>query len=385
MIRLFGRLFDPDDRGLCLVTVEGSTVTAISTATTAPDDAIGGPDTRILPGLLDIQVNGAFGDDFADPASDIDGIRRRMAQFGVTAFVPTIVTSPADAYAPALAHLTRPRAAGAATVLGAHIEGPYLSPSYHGTHNPALLRAPDRRQALGWLDAGEVRYVTLAPELPGALEVIDLLVRHGVRVAIGHTDATWDQAQAAADAGASLVTHLFNAMRPLRGRDPGVVGHALRSHLSTGFIGDGNHIAFETIGMLARIKGPDELHLVTDALAGLGMPPGRYRLADQEYISDGTAGRLPDGTLSGSLLPLNRSLRNLVDRAGLEPALAVRLATLNPARALGVDHEHGRVAVGRPADLTLVGDDWEVLLTVIGGAVAFRAEDDGHEAGSAPA
>ena len=292
----------------------------------------------------------------------------------VVAFVPTIVTSPAEAYASALAHLSRAQSPGAATVLGAHVEGPYLSPAHPGTHNPALLRHPDPDQVRGWLEAGDVRYVTLAPELPGSIEVIDLLVRSGVRVALGHTDATWADARAAVDAGASLVTHLFNAMRPLRSRDPGVVGFALGSHVPAGFIADGNHLAFETIEMLARIKGPDELYLVTDALAGLGMPPGRYRLADREYISDGTCGRLPDGTLSGSLLPLNRALRNLVERVGLDPALAVRLATLNPARVLGVDAGHGRIAVGRPADVALLDAGWYVLMTVIGGAVAFRSE-----------
>jgi len=184
---------------------------------------------------------------------------------------------------------------------------------------------------------------------------------------MGHSDATWDEARAGADAGASLATHLFNAMRPFRHRDPGIAGFVMGSNLTAGVIADGNHLAFETIGMLARIKAPDELLAVTDALAGLGMPPGRYRLADREYISDGTCGRLPDGTLSGSLLPLNLALRNLVVFAGLEPAVAVRLVTLNPARALGLEGSLGRVAVARAADLVLVDDGWEVLVTIAGG------------------
>jgi N-acetylglucosamine-6-phosphate deacetylase len=125
---------------------------------------------------------------------------------------------------------------------------------------------------------------------------------------------------------------------------------------------------------MARLKAPDELVLVTDALAGLGMPPGRYWLAGREYISDGTCGRLPDGTLSGSLLPLNRAIRNVVETAGLEPAVAVRLATLNPARTLGLEATHGRVEVGRNADLALVDENWEVLATVAGGTMAFEAD-----------
>jgi N-acetylglucosamine-6-phosphate deacetylase len=231
-----------------------------------------------------------------------------------------------------------------------------------------------------WLEAGDITWVTLAPELPGALPLIEFLVRAGVRVSMGHTDATWAEASAAADAGASLATHLFNAMRPFRHRDPGVAGFVLNSSLTAGIIGDGNHLAFETIRLVARIKAPDELYLVTDALAGLGMPPGRYFLADREYISDGTCGRLPDGTLSGSLLPLNRAIRNLVDAAGLEPAVAVRLATLNAARAIGLEATHGRVEVGRRADLAIVDDDWEVLATIAGGVLAYRADAGGNVA-----
>jgi N-acetylglucosamine-6-phosphate deacetylase len=285
--------------------------------------------------------------------------------------MPTIVTSPAAAYVPALANLRRRSAPGEAAVLGVHIEGPYLSPIYAGTHDPAQLREPDLREASAWLEAGDIESVTLAPELPGAVPLIEFLVRNGIRVSLGHTNATWAEASAAADAGATTATHLFNAMRPIRHRDPGVAGYVLESHLAAGFIADGNHIAFETIRMIARIKAPDELFLVTDALAGLGMPPGKYWLAGREYISDGTCGRLPDGTLSGSLLPLNRALRNLVNEAGLDPALAIRLATLNPARVAGLEASHGRIEVGRNADVVVVGDDWEVLATIAGGGIAY--------------
>jgi len=377
VIRLFGHLFAPEDRGLCLVTVSQDRIATIEPTSSPEAGAIGGPAARILPGLLDIQINGAFGDDFADPNAAVDRICRDLPRFGITGFVPTIVTSPPEAYAPALANLRRSSVRGQASVLGVHIEGPYLSPSHPGTHNPALLRLPDRREAEAWLEMGDVVTVTLAPELPGALQLIDALVRQGVRVSMGHSDATWDQARAAVDAGASLATHLFNAMRPFRHRDPGIVGFVLNSPLPAGFIGDGNHLAFDTVRLLARIKTPDELVLVTDALAGLGMPPGRYRLADREYISDGTCGRLPDGTLSGSLLPLNMALRNLVDAAGLEPSVAVRLATLNPARALGLEGSLGRVAVGRVADLVLVDDRWNVQVTIAGGAVAYAADGAG--------
>ncbi len=187
----------------------------------------------------------------------MDTICRDMPRFGVTGFVPTIVTSAPDVYAPALANLGRRARPGEAAVLGVHIEGPYISPLHKGTHDPAQLRLPDIREAAAWLEAGSIAWLTLAPELPGAIPLIEFLAGNGVRVSMGHTDATWDQASAAADAGATMATHLFNAMRPFRHRDPGVVGFALGGPLRTGFIADGNHLAFDTIRVIARAKAPD--------------------------------------------------------------------------------------------------------------------------------
>jgi hypothetical protein len=156
-------------------------------------------------------------------------------------------------------------------------------------------------------------------------------------------------------------------------RDPGLIGYLLATHLPVGFMGDGYHLAFETVRLLARIKAPDELVLVTDALAGLGMPPGRYQLAEGEYVSDETCGRLPDGTLAGSLLQLNRAVGNLVERVGLAPSLAVQPATLNPVRVLGLDGSLGRIEVGRYADLTLVDERWEVQATLVDVLVAYSS------------
>jgi N-acetylglucosamine-6-phosphate deacetylase len=374
VIKLFGHLLAPEDRGPCLVSVEGGAVVAIEPAAEPIEGCLGDRSTKILPGLLDIQVNGAFGDDFADPSADMDRICAGMLGFGVTGFVPTVVTSPVAAYGPVLANLRRLPRPGEARVLGVHIEGPFISAAFRGTHRQEHVRLPDIEEASRWLEEGDIRYLTLAPELPGARELASFLVGRGVRVSMGHTNATWAEAAAVVDAGASMATHLFNAMRPLRHRDPGIAGFVLATHVPAGFIGDGNHIAFETIEMIARIKGPDELFLVTDALSGMGMPPGRYVLAGREYISDGTCGRLADGTLSGSLLPLNKAIRNVVEKAGVDPSTAVRLATANAARAIGMEDTLGHVAVGRPADLVLVDEAWDVRATILDGRVAYRAQ-----------
>jgi N-acetylglucosamine-6-phosphate deacetylase len=381
MIRLHGRLFAPDDRGLSVVLVDGGVVVAIESGPIddAPNDGAtatyGSPTSRIVPGLIDIQINGAFGDDFADPSADLGRICRSMPRFGVTGFVPTVVTSPPSAYPAALANLLRAPQPAEARVLGTHLEGPFISPRYHGTHDPASLRLPDRREVEAWLEAGDLRWLTLAPELPGARDLIGFLVDRGVRVSIGHTDATWDEAAAGADAGATLATHLFNAMRPLNHREPGVVGYVLATGLTAGFIADGRHVAFDTIRVIARAKAADELVLVTDALAGLGLPPGRYMLAGREYVSDGVVGRLPDGTLSGSLLPLNLAVANLVREAGFTVADAIRAVTANPARAIGCADVAGTIAVGRPADIAVLADDWSVEATLIDGLVAYDRTD----------
>ena len=372
-MKLFGHLLAPEDRGLCLVTIDDGVVIAIEPTTGPVEGSLGGPTTRILPGLLDIQINGAFGDDFADSSADMDRICKGMLSFGVTGFVPTVVTSPAAAYGAVLAHLRRPHRPDEAHILGVHIEGPFISPTYRGTHSQEQIRLPNVDEAARWVEEGDIRYVTLAPELPGALGLITFLVERGVRVSMGHTNATWNDARAAVESGAGLATHLFNAMRPFKHRDPGIVGFVLASHTPAGFIADGNHMAFDTVQMLARIKAPDELVLVTDALAGLGMPPGRYMLAGREYISDGTCGRLPDGTLSGSLLPLNKALRNVVEKAGVDPSTAVRLVTANAARVIGKEDTLGHVEKGRVADLVLVDEAWEVQSTIVAGQLVYQA------------
>ncbi|MGZ3588690.1 MAG: N-acetylglucosamine-6-phosphate deacetylase [Candidatus Limnocylindrales bacterium] len=372
-MQLFGQLFTPKPAGLATVTVKGEWVAAIEPSEAPPTDSMGGAEMRILPGLLDIQVNGAFGQDFSDPAADLELVCRELPRFGVTGFLPTVITSPSDRYGPCLRNLARPDAPGRARVLGVHLEGPFLSPRHPGTHDPAALRLPDPGLIEAWLATGAVRIVTLAPELPGAASAIERLCGAGVTVAMGHSDASWADAAAAAARGASLGTHLFNAMRPLHHRDPALPGFLLAEHLPVSVIADGVHLAPETLRLVARVKAPDELILITDALAGLGMPDGPYELAGRRVRSDGTVGRLPDGTLSGSVQPLNRAVRNLA-AWGLDAAAAVQAGTLNPARLLGRP-ELGTLRVGGRADLVLVDASWEVLTTIVGGRVAFTQDD----------
>lgn len=382
-----GRLFAPESRGHVVVEIDEGRIGSIEPVAAeapAPSDALGGPEATIAPGLIDLQVNGAFGHDLSDPTADVARISAGLPASGVTAYLACVITSPVERYGPCLDHLALAMVTpvDGARLLGVHLEGPFLSPRRPGTHTPGWLLPPSAALADAWLERGTVRLVTLAPELPGAIDLVRRLVARGVMVAIGHTDATWAEAAAAAAAGARLGTHLFNAMRPFHHREPGAVGFLLSSDLYVSVVAEGQHLDPRIVELVGRLKAPDRLVVITDALAGLGMPPGRFELAGVEIVSDGTIGRRIDGTLSGSLLPLDRAVGNLV-RAGLAPEDAVRAATVNPARVLGLDGTMGRVAVGRVADLVLFDADWNACATVVGGRLLHQRH--GADSSAAPA
>jgi len=372
-MRLFGRLYTPHDRGLAAVTVDGGVITGIETLAEKPKDAIGSTSSSIWPGLIDIQMNGAFGHDFSNPESDLSLACSGLPQYGVTAFQPVIITSPQAIYRRALANLKVQAQPGRARVLGVHVEGPYLAPKRVGAHNPEVRRDPRVEEAAEWLEWGDVRLVTLAPELPGAEKVIPYLVKRGVVVSMGHSDATYAEARRGVDLGATLVTHLFNAMRPFGHRDPGIMGYTLANHVMAGVIADGVHSDLGALRLAVRAKAPDELIVTTDAISGLGVPLGSYAIADRQFFTDGIVGRLADGTLSGSVLPLNRAMKNLFE-AGATAEQAVQAATLNPARLLGLEGTMGQVRVGRTADVVLVDAAWEVELCMVGGVVGYARE-----------
>lgn len=331
------------------------------------------PVGTLAPGLVDAQVNGGFGVDLH--RADLGGWRRlatALPTTGVTAFVPTIVTAPADEQEQLLSRYRGGRAeldaAGGARSLGVHVEGPFLSPTRRGAHPAEHLRDPDPAAVERLLDAGggDLTYVTLAPELPGGADAVERFVTAGVRVALGHTDASDAEVFAAADRGATLVTHLFNGQPPLRSRAPGVVGAALADvRLTAGLIADGHHVAPTAI-VVAFAAAPGRIMLVTDATAALGMPPGRHELAGRVTVvaADGPP-RLPDGTLAGAAVGLDAAIGVAV-RAGVAPVTALLAATRVPADALGAT-EVGRIAPGAAADLVWLDERWRTRATWVGG------------------
>jgi N-acetylglucosamine-6-phosphate deacetylase len=329
-----------------------------------------------VPGFVDPHINGFAGVDFfAATGDDYRRAAEALAATGVVAFQPTFVSAPAADYREplAVAAAARERFAEAPLprVLGVHLEGPFLDPRWAGAHDPAHLLSPDPELATELCRLGPVTMMTLAPELPGALELIDRLVADGVVVSCGHSDADAEAAHAAFDRGARAVTHIHNAHRRWRARDPGLAGVALaRADVFVQAIVDRVHLAPETAYAAFLAAGP-RFCLVTDAVAAAAAPPGSYRLGGRAVRAEGGAARLPDGTLAGSVLTMDRALRNLVAAGASLPAAAAA-GSVAPARLLGRD-DFGRLQPGRPAHLVVLDDRLEVERTLIGGVEAFSA------------
>jgi N-acetylglucosamine-6-phosphate deacetylase len=328
----------------------------------------------VLPGLIDLQVNGVAGIDLTMEPHRLWEAAAALPAYGVTAFLPTLITSAPEAREVALKTFRAgpPTGWAGARPLGLHLEGPMLARSRKGAHPERWLREPSPDLVADWSRDSGVTMVTIAPELPGALDVIDLLAERGVRVSVGHTAATADQVRAAVDRGARLVTHLGNAMAPLCGREPGPVGVALGDHrVTSGVITDGHHLHPATTAAFWQALGPERMLSVTDCTAALGLDDGPARLGDQHVdVRDGTV-RLADGTLAGSAASLTQCLRVLRDATGCSLAEAVAACTTTAARVVGAE-DLGRLDVGSPGDLTLVGDDLQVVATVIGGRVVHQ-------------
>jgi N-acetylglucosamine-6-phosphate deacetylase len=317
-----------------------------------------------VPGFIDLQVNGFAGVDLM--SADVDGYRRAgeaLLETGVTAYLPTYISAPVEELLAALGSV--PIDLAGPRILGVHLEGPFLSKKRLGIHPPEARRDPDPALLERLLVAGPVRLMTLAPELPGADELIDLLLLRGIAVSCGHTDATAEQATKAFERGARSVTHLFNAMRPFRHRDPGLAGAALaRDDVVVQIILDGIHLAEETARVVWQAAA-GRVALVTDAVAGAGMGDGTYFLGDAEIeVRDGAA-RGPGDVLAGSTLTMIEAVRNLHE-LGIPLSEAVAAATAVPARVLGLS-SIGRLDVDLPADLVVLDDNLEIERVCVGG------------------
>jgi N-acetylglucosamine-6-phosphate deacetylase len=318
------------------------------------------------PGFVDLQVNGFAGVDFMH--TDRQGYARAgeaMLATGTTAYQPTFITASEADLVAALREVPPAERGDGPALIGAHVEGPFISPRRLGVHPRRWQRAPDPALLARLLDAGPVRQVTLAPELPGAFELIDLLLARGIVVSAGHTDASAAEAHLAFDRGVRTVTHLFNAMRPLVPRDPGIALAALaRSDVTIQIIADGHHVAGDTL-LVAWRAARGRIALVTDAVAATAMGDGDFALAGRPLVSAEGVVRGPEGQLAGSVLTMIDAVRNL-HALGVPLAEALTAAAAVPASIVRRP-DLGRLAPGAPADVVVLDDNLEIVRVLVGG------------------
>ncbi|MFH7241428.1 MAG: N-acetylglucosamine-6-phosphate deacetylase [Spirulina sp.] len=350
--------------------IDGATIVDLVPTAQLPSDMPqqSGQGGAAAPGFIDLQLNGCGGVMFNDAitADTLDTMHRTNLRSGTTSFLPTLITTSDEAMEQAIALMDGYRRDHPTQVLGLHLEGPYLNPKRRGIHDGAYVRPADGAMIAKLAQAGpeRVRIVTLAPEQVPA-DQIRRLVEAGIRVSAGHSDATFEAAMAGFDAGVGMVTHLFNAMSPWLGRSPGLVGAVFsRPEVYAGIIVDGHHIHLDSVQLAHRLKG-DHLLLVSDATPPVGTPVGTemdsFIIGGQEvFYRDGKCVSA-EGTLGGSALTLMEAVRLCVEQVGLPLAEALRMASLYPARAIGVDRNLGQLAPGYCANVTVFDpQNWTV-------------------------
>lgn len=354
------------------IALDGGTVAARGTGATWRErhaaETVDGAGGVLTPGFIDIHGHGGGGASFDDGADAIATARALHRAHGTTRAVVSLVTAPVSDLARRAA-MVADLAAGDPTILGSHLEGPFLDAGHKGAHTEALLRAPDAESLDRLMEAGRgsIRQITLAPELPGGLAAVGRLVESGVRVAVGHTGATEEQARAAFDAGATLLTHAFNAMPGIHHRAPGPVVAALHdSRVTLEIIADGVHVHPDVVA-LAFTAAPDRVALITDAMAAAGATDGRYELGGLAVtVTDGTARLDSNGAIAGSTLTQDVALRNAV-AAGVALPAAVAALTTVPAHALGYGDRFGALRSGAPGDAVLLDSDLRVRAVWVDG------------------
>ncbi|MCJ7503159.1 MAG: N-acetylglucosamine-6-phosphate deacetylase [Acidobacteriia bacterium] len=343
-------------------------------------------DRLIVPGFIDMHIHGAAGHDLMEATTEaVSAVASYLARHGTTAYLATTVTASLDRTLHAArglgeiirasqsSHGASDKIAGAQP-LGIHLEGPFLNAKKRGAHPVSQLRKPSVEIAERILDAADdtARIFTLAPELEGALTVLEYVRSRGLRVGIGHSNATFEEAERAIAAGATHAVHVYNAMRPFMHRDSGIIGAVLTDNRVTAeLICDGVHVEIPAIQLLVKAKGIERVILVSDSSSGAGMPDGNYRLGNFTVHVAGGVCRTVEGNLAGSTITLDAALRNLASFTGLSYQQCLPCATLNPARILGLEEQKGVIAAGADADLAILDRNHYVTQTYVRGRPAL--------------
>lgn len=331
----------------------------------------------VSPGFVDVHIHGAGGHDTMDGTFEaINEISKTICKYGTTSFTPTTMTMSADDILKSMISIKKAKIEGTdgAIVLGAHLEGPFISPSAIGAQNPNYLIAPsyENFELMTGNAIDAVISITMAPEVKGAKELASILSSKGIRCSMGHTKATYEQAIDGIKHGFCHSTHLFNAMTGFTHREPGVVGATFDSDITTETISDGIHISYPSLRVAYKQKGTDKTLLVTDAMCACGMPDGTYALGGQPVIVKNGAARLENGALAGSILTLNRAVKNIYDNTDYPLYEIVKMASYNGAKYCRVDDRKGQIKENFDADLTIFDENIDVKMTIIGGKIVYN-------------
>ena len=346
-----------------------------------PDDAVVEDLTglTVAPGFVDLHVHGGAGYDFADADPEaIEEACRFHVRHGTTSLLATLALTEPEEFLRRIERLATAcsRGAGQRVLKGTHLEGPFVNPQISGALNPEHVwpASTENWAKLEKVAGASLKLMTIARELPGALEVMRVAARRGVVLALAHSKAPFEQIEVAIDNGLTQVTHMFNAMDPMHHRRPGVVtGALLCNELKVHLIADGLHVHPAVMRLLLNVKGASGIVLITDAVRASGMPDGEYELTGRSVqVTDGRV-TLSDGTLAGSSVTMEEAVRVMVEQAGASLTDAVRMASLNGARVLGIDRTKGSLAVGKDADLVVLDNGFRVHMTIVGGEIVYRA------------
>ncbi|MGG3688226.1 N-acetylglucosamine-6-phosphate deacetylase [Caldifermentibacillus hisashii] len=370
------------------VLIEGEKIKEVGPVSNMPTsfsgEVLSYPKTMtIVPGFIDVHIHGAGGADAMDATPDaLNKIAQHLVKEGTTAFLATTMTQSKQAIEVALKnagefiHSTENRT-GQAEIIGIHLEGPFIHPKRKGAQPEEFILLPSSSQFDEWQELAQntIRIVTLAPDQENGIALVKHLAEHGVIASIGHSDANFQDVVAAVEAGASHVTHLFNGMRGLHHREPGTAGGALLlKELTVELIADGIHVHPKMIDLVFRLKDLDHAVLITDSMRAKWLPDGESELGGQKvFVSDGKA-TLEDGTLAGSILKLNQGVKHVMEFANLTLPEVVKLVTMNPAKELGLHHRKGSIEAGKDADLVVLNEKYDPILTICRGGIAFKGE-----------
>ena len=359
------------------VLIENGKIKEINPSNVNDTEVIDAEGLYLSPGFIDVHIHGAGGCDTMDgTVESINTIAKTIVEHGTTSFTPTTMTVAAEDIRKSMKVIKKLKEEGTegANVLGAHLEGPFISPKAIGAQNPNFLLAPsveNYNKIVGdYSDA--VVSITMAPEVEGAKELIKYLSDNGVTVSMGHTKATYDEAIEGIKCGACHSTHLYNAMTPFTHREPGVVGATFDTDITTETISDGIHISYPALRTAYKQKGTDKVLLVSDAMEACGMPDGQYSLGGQDVIVKNGAARLLDGTLAGSVLTLDKAVKNIYSNSNYPLNEVVRMATYNGAKHCHVEDHKGLIKEGYDADLILFNEDIEIQKVFVKGKKVYN-------------